>query len=225
MKTSSKVNIAIAVFVVIVLGVAWAVLANVAGQGSSPTAGPPDSPGSSLPGVANDERRLLEFAADGKVTFVEYLDFECAVCGVAYPVIEELRDEYAGKVTFVVRYFPIPSHPNSMTAAVAVEAAARQDRFVDMYEKVFETQDDWENQQQSQAPRFREYAADIGLDLTAYDAAVADPATQARVQADFDGGLAIGVTGTPTFFVNDVRIDAARPSDLRAALDAALAAG
>lgn len=69
---------------------------------------------------------------------------------------------------------------------------------------------------------FRGFAADLGLDLAAYDAAYNDPGTAARVRADFDDGLALGVDGTPTFFVNDLRIAVNSYEDLTAALDDAL---
>ena len=51
----------------------------------------------------------LDVSADGKATFVEFLDFECEACRAAFPVIEQLRKDYAGKVTFVVRYFRCPA--------------------------------------------------------------------------------------------------------------------
>ncbi|MGW9631464.1 DsbA family protein [Agromyces sp. NPDC055520] len=71
---------------------------------------------------------------------------------------------------------------------------------------------------------FRTYAADFGLDMDAYDAAVADPATEARVQFDFDAAVALGAEGTPTIFIDDELIPLTSPDDIRAALDRAIAA-
>jgi 2-hydroxychromene-2-carboxylate isomerase len=88
---------------------------------------------------------------------------------------------------------------------------------------MFETQPQWGEQQQSQAPRFRQFAAELGLDLAAYDRAVADPATLERVLADREDGVAAGVAGTPTFFVDGTRLAPRSVADLRAALDSALA--
>jgi protein-disulfide isomerase len=169
--------------------------------------------------LVRENSHRLSTAADGRVTFVEFLDFECEACSAAYPAIEQLRSEYGDRVTFVARYFPIPSHSNAENAAVAVEAAAQQGRFEAMYQRMFDSQSTWGEQQVSQAPLFRQFAADLGLDMTAYDRAVADPATLERVRADQRDGQSAGVQGTPTFFLNGIRIDPRSINDLRAAID------
>jgi protein-disulfide isomerase len=153
---------------------------------------------------------------------VEFLDFECEACRAAYPAVEQLRETYGDTVTFVVRYFPIPSHVNAERAARAVEAAAQQGRFEAMYQKMYETQAQWGEQQAPMDNLFREFAAGLGLDMTAYDAAYDDPATLERIRADVADGQALGVQGTPTFFVDGVRVEATDISDLTNALDAAL---
>lgn len=172
--------------------------------------------------LVRENSHRLSTAPDGRVTFVEFLDFECESCGAAYPAVEQLRAEYDGRVTFVARYFPIPSHFNAENAAVAVEAAAQQGRFEEMYRLMFENQSRWGEQQVSHAGTFRQFAADLGLDLAAYDRAVVDPTTLERVRADQRDGRSVGVQGTPTFFVNGERLDPRSVEDLRAALDRAL---
>ncbi|QOD42637.1 DsbA family protein [Clavibacter zhangzhiyongii] len=172
--------------------------------------------------VAENSHRL-DTAPDGSVVFTEFLDFECEVCLAVHPYVEELREEYAGQVTFVTRYFPIPAHKNSMNAAVAVEAAAQQGQFEAMYQRMFDTQTQWGEQQDSKADVFRGFAKDLGLDMTEYDAAIADPATEARVQQDFEAGIALGVTGTPTIFLDDQPIELTSPDALRAQLEEAVA--
>jgi predicted DsbA family dithiol-disulfide isomerase len=99
----------------------------------------------------------------------------------------------------VARYFPLPGHANALNAAVAAEAAAQQGAFEAMYQEMYETQTQWGEQQDSKATLFRSFAQELGLDMAAYDAAVADPATLERVLSDRDDGLALGVEGTPTF--------------------------
>jgi protein-disulfide isomerase len=172
--------------------------------------------------VRADSHRLST-APDGKVTLVEFLDFECEACRAAYPAVEQLREEYQGRVSFVLRYFPIPSHANAENAALAAEAAARQGQLEAMYQRMYETQTEWGEQRDSKAEVFRGFAQDLGLDMAAYDRTVADPATLDRVRADRDDGLALGVQGTPTFFINGTRVQPRSIDDLRAALDRALA--
>ena len=172
--------------------------------------------------VVREDSHVLSDAGEGAPVLVEFLDFECEACLAAYPLVEQIREEYAGELTFVVRYFPIPSHANAMNAAVAVEAAAQQGRFEDMYTRMYQTQSEWGEQQDSKAPLFRQFAQDLGLDMAAYDAAVADPATQQRVEQDRQDGMALGVQGTPTFFLDGELLQPASTEDFRAQVDAAV---
>ncbi|WP_246093226.1 DsbA family protein [Subtercola boreus] len=215
MKTSTKWNIGIAATLFVCLAVIVTVF--VLRPSASERA---DAEGLTAAAAANSHR--LSVAAEGQPVFVEFLDFECEVCGAAYPAIEQLREEYAGRVSFVARYFPIPSHKNSMNAAIAVEAAAQQGQFEAMYKKMFDTQTQWGEQQDSKASVFRGYAEELGLDMVAFDDAVADPATKSRVQSDFSQGTALGVQGTPTFFLDDEKLDVGSVDEIRTLLDQAL---
>ena len=152
--------------------------------------------------VVRENSRVLSQAPDEQAVLVEFLDYECESCRAAYPVIEELRAEYADTVTFVHRYFPLPGHRNSMNAALAVEAAAQQGQYEAMYQRMFETQEQWGESAEDQSAVFRGFAEDLGLDMAAFDAAVADPATQERIELDVADGEALGVGGTPTFFLD-----------------------
>lgn len=212
-------NLKISAIMILLAGV---VLAVAAGQtGPDVVADQPTTTDDDV-AVLRDDSHRLSVATTGDVTLVEFLDFECEACAAAFPFIEELRGEYGDRVTFVARYFPLPGHPNSETAAIAVEAAARQGAFEAMYQRLFETQEQWSHGEESQAAVFRDFAADLGLDLDEYDAAVADPATLERVLRDKTDGIALGVTGTPTFFLNGEKLDVASTADFRAALDAAI---
>ena len=171
--------------------------------------------------VREDSHRVGE-PGTGGVTLVEFLDFECEACAAAYPFVEQLREDYAGRVTFVARYMPMPGHPNAENAAVAVEAAARQGEFEAMYRRMYETQEQWSHRQESQAAVFRGFAQDLGLDLADYDEAVADPATLERVLADRDDGLALGVEGTPTFFLNGEKLEVSTTDAFVEQVEAAL---
>lgn len=173
--------------------------------------------------VAGDPRRLGRPGKSG-VTFTEFLDFECEACGAAYPAIEQLRKEYAGRVTFNIRYFPIESHQNARNAALAVEAAARQGKLEEMYQRMYETQTSWGEQQTSQAPLFRSFAKDLDLNMREYDEAVANPEVAERVERDVQAGQQLGVQATPTFFINEEKIEPQSFDDLRKQLDAAIAA-
>lgn len=216
---STNTKIALACTAALLAG-GLALIAVLAAQ--QPPKPPEAEPGAPLPTVLESDTRILDEGASD-VVLVEFLDFECEVCGAYYPYVEDLRQEFAGEVTFAFRYFPLPGHGNSVNAAVAVEAAARQDALEPMFARMFETQSQWgERGAESQAHVFREYASELDLDMARFDADVADPAVLARVQADFDAGLALGVSGTPTFFLNDRRVQLDSPTDLLVAIEAEL---
>ena len=164
--------------------------------------------------VREDSHRVTTPATE-KAQLVEFLDFECESCRAAQPLVEELKKEFGDRITFVNRYFPLPGHRNSGTAALAVEAAAQQGKYEQMYTKMFDTQPQWGEKQDSQAPLFRTYAQELNLDLTKYDAAVADEKTIDRIRKDVADGRALGVTGTPTFFLNGEKLVLNTEADFR----------
>ncbi|WP_439591863.1 DsbA family protein [Microbacterium sp.] len=182
---------------------------------------PPKTDGEE-PQVVRASSHVLDDGGEGAVTVVEFLDFECEACGAFYPLVEDIREQYAGQITYIVRYFPLPGHTNSTNAALAAEAAAQQGRFEDMYHRLFETQTEWGEARESRADVFRGFAEELGLDMEAYDTAVADPVTLARVQMDFNEGSALGVSSTPTFFVDGKQLTIESWDDLPNAIEQAV---
>jgi len=173
--------------------------------------------------IVRDDSHVLGEEGSSDVTFVEFLDFECEACGAAYPIVEDLREKYAGEVTFVIRYFPLPGHVNSGAAARAVESAARQGELEAMYSKMYETQAEWGESQEPKDELFRTYAEDLGLDMDQYDADVASEDVADRVARDVADGESLGVSGTPTFFVDGELFQPRTVEDFTAVIDEALA--
>jgi protein-disulfide isomerase len=172
--------------------------------------------------VVRESSHRLNDAPRAAVTVVEFLDFECEGCRAAYPVVERLRADYGDRVQFVVRYFPLPGHFNGERAARAVEAAARQGKLEAMYHEMYETQPQWGEKSTPADDVFRGFAAELGLDLAAFDTAYNDPATLERIRLDVEDGEALGVQGTPTFFVGGEQVVLRDPDDLRDAIEKAL---
>ena len=219
MRTQTKVAAVVAVALAAV-ALAALIVVTVRGDDEGPAAA--DTPEEESILVRSDSHVLGE-PGDGDVTFVEFLDFECEACRAAFPIVEDLREEYAGDVTFVARYFPLPGHFNAERAARSVESAARQGEFEAMYQKMYETQESWGEAQDPHDDLFRSFAEDIGLDMEQYDADYASPEVEERVQQDVDDGLSLGVQGTPTFFVNGEPFQPESVEDFSAVLDEALA--
>lgn len=182
-------------------------------------------PARTAPAAATDAQLVREDShhvtapASEKAQLVEFLDFECESCRAAEPLVQELKKEYGDRITFIHRYFPLPGHANSGTAALAVEAAALQGKYEQMTARLFETQPQWGERQDSQAPLFRTYAEELGLDLARYDTDVAAEETKERIRRDIADGKALGVTGTPTFFLNGERLTLNSEEQFRSLLD------
>lgn len=208
-----------AVVVVVVAAAGIVLLVSRNGNDAKPAA---SAPGAGQ--VVRADSHRLNAPPGAAVTFVEFLDFECEGCRAAYPIVEQLRDEYGDRVEFVMRYFPLSGHFNAERAARAVEAAAQQGRLEPMYRTMFETQAEWGEQQVPADDVFRGFAGELGLDMAAYDAAYDDPATLERIRRDRADGEALGIRGTPTFFIDGQQVSLRGPDDLRDAIEAALQA-
>jgi protein-disulfide isomerase len=223
-KTSLNKKIAVGfAAAMIAMTVVFLVIATIQAEEARRPSADPAQPRAVPVSVVRDDSHRLDQVPNSPVTVVEFLDFECEVCAAFYPTVQSVREDFAGQITFVVRYFPIPAHANSTNAAVAAEAAARQGSLEPMYSRLFRTQAEWGEQHESRAPLFRQFAVELGLDMAQYDADVADPATAARVASDLADGRALGVQSTPSFFVNDRLLRLTSRDDLRVAIEAELA--
>jgi protein-disulfide isomerase len=152
-------NLWIPLVMVALAGLVVVVAATAGGDGSDTDVAAVGTDAERL--VRPDSQRLNE--ADGDDTFVEFLDFECESCRAAHPAVEQLREEYGDRVTFVVRYMPL--HGNSEAASRAAEAAAAQGKFEEMYDLLFETQPEWGEKSSSQEEVFFGFAEQLGLDM------------------------------------------------------------
>lgn len=107
-----------------------------------------------------------------------------------------------GKVVQVYRHFPLSFHPNAPAASKASICTGDQDPklFWEMHDWLFENQDAWASANDA-ADQFRKQALALGADQAKYDACIADPQTQAVIDQDMQDGAALGVRGTPAFFL------------------------
>ena len=148
------------------------------------------------------ENDHVQGPATAPVTLVEYGDYECPYCGMAYPIVKALQRRMGRRLRFVYRNFQLrESHPHAQHAAEAAEGAGAQGRFWPMHDMLFERQ-----HALADADLLR-YAAELKLDVARLAAELDGGAHTRRVRDDFRGGVRSGVNGTPTFFVNGHRYD------------------
>ena len=153
---------------------------------------------------------------DAAVTVVEFTDYQCPVCAQTQPVLERLITEYGDRVRFVVRDFPLNQHKDAEKAAEAAEAAREQGKYWDFTAILFR------NQSALSTDQLKQYAGVLGLDRKRFDAALDSGKFAPQVERDMRDGERIGVTGTPTFFVNGRQVPERTYEALKAAIEAAL---
>lgn len=210
MTRALKVTITVlTVAAVVVLGAVTVGL--MTGGGSSPQ-------GSGDAQIMREDTRTLSDGPDAEL--VEVLDFECAACADQYPYMEQLREEYGDQVTFAVRYLPM--HGNSLGAAQAAEAAAEQGEFLSMYQTLFQNHGQWRGSDSSQKETFFDYARVLDLDMEQFRADYEDPATVERIAQNQLDAEALGVSTTPSFFLDGQRIHPETMDDMHALIQEAI---
>ena len=152
------------------------------------------------------------------VTVVVFTDFQCPSCAQMHPIVDDALKAYGNRARLVVRDFPLPIHPEARKAAEAAAAAHAQGKFFEYINLLFK------NQSALDVASLKKYASDLGLDRTRFDAALDSGQYAMEVSRDVQDGEAYGVDGTPTIFINGVRLRSLTPEGLRAAIDQALLA-
>ena len=139
------------------------------------------------------------------VTLLEYGNFECLHCGRVFPVLKQLRRLLENDLRFVFRHFPtVQTHPHSLRAAEAAEAAGAQGKFWQMHDELFANQGALEDRD------LMRYARRIGLDGERFAQDMAANTFREQIVADFQRALFDEhVTGTPTIYINDIRYSGA----------------
>ena len=156
----------------------------------------------------------------GRVTLVEYGDFECPSCGQAHSALKIMLAHFGSDLRYVFRHFPQrEAHPHAELAAETAEAAGAQGKFWQMHDLLFD------HQQHLDEKHLHQYAKQLELDIPRFENEMRDHVYLQRVQEHIDSGNRSGVRATPTFYVNGVLHDASFGFEqLQSAIDAALRA-
>jgi len=153
----------------------------------------------------------VEGNGNAKVTIVEFSDFECPFCGRFYTdTLPQLKKEYidTGKVKLYYRHYPLPFHPKAVPLALAAECANDQDAFWKMHDKIFENNATVATMTDDQ---IKQWGADLGLDTAKFNTCYDEKTHQKEIDEDNTAGAAVGVSGTPTFYINGKQLVGAQP--------------
>lgn len=161
-------------------------------------------------------------SSSAQVTLVEFGDYQCPACAAVHPLLKQLLSEYSGRILFIFRNFPLSIHPNAQIAAEAAEAAGLQGKYFEMHDKLYENQTEWAN---SATPLdiFTKYAEELKLDTEKFKTDVKDYKFSEKIQSDVVDGNKLNVNGTPTFYLNNKKLDSVgNYQDFKKKIDEAL---
>ncbi len=136
------------------------------------------------------------------VTVEEFADYQCPTCGTVHPKLKELTGVYGNKIKFIYRSFPLTQiHKNALDASIAAEAAGFQGKFWAMQDQLFTNRQEWENSNDARKI-FEGYAQKLGMDVTKFQNDMLGLPAKQRVDEDMKRGRSIGISGTPTIYIN-----------------------
>ncbi|MDX6527876.1 MAG: hypothetical protein QOH41_166 [Blastocatellia bacterium] len=179
-----------------------------------PNQSAPDSAGLKKPNVKVNSPVVLE----------EYGDYQCPPCGQLYPELKEIEQEYGKQVQIVFRHFPLTKiHKNALVAAHAAEAARNQNKFWEMHDRLYRNQKEWAELEDPR-PTFISYARQLNLNVEQFTNDMASNQVDQRISADIQRGTSLGVTGTPTVFLDGhmLRYEATNADGLRRGINVLL---
>ncbi len=116
------------------------------------------------------------------------------------PLLQQVLEQYPNEVKVVTKHYPIRSHKFARAAAVAALAAKEQGKYWEYHKKIFE------NYQKLSDQKLLDFAKELGLDMGAFVASLKDPKHQRAIAKDVQDASMVGVTGTPTIFINGIRL-------------------
>lgn len=154
-----------------------------------------------------------------KVVLIEYGDYQCPGCGKMYQPVHDITDKYGDKLTFIFRNMPLTNlHPNALAAATAAEAAGLQDKYFEMHDMLYQTQDAWGTATVADRTNiFADYAAQLGLDVNKFKADLSSKDITDKINRDIKTGRQdFKVDATPTFVLNGQKVDGAIAGDTEA---------
>jgi protein-disulfide isomerase len=168
--------------------------------------------------VALRDNELARGPVTAPVTIVEYSDFQCPFCKRAQAIVDEVVKSYGDKVRLVYRDYPLQFHPQALPAANAARCAGDQGKYWEYHHNLMSVEGSLMDDD------LKKRATDVGLDATKFNACLEAKPYEQAIMASFEEGSALGVTGTPTFFINGrMMVGAKSAEDLKMMIDEELA--
>lgn len=148
-----------------------------------------------------------------KIKLVEFSDFQCPACAAVEPYLKNIRANYPTEVVFIYRHFPLPQHNWARPAAYVAEAAGQQGKFWEMHDKLFETQEQWIGLSDGKE-FFLKLAKDLNLNEENVRKILDENVYKSKIDKDIAEGQRLGVSSTPTFYLNGRKLNFKTWSDI-----------
>ncbi|MBF0620602.1 MAG: thioredoxin domain-containing protein [Magnetococcales bacterium] len=156
--------------------------------------------------------------AEAPITIIEFSDFECPYCRRAQPTLEKVDQAYPGKIRFIFRHYPLPFHKKAPKASEASMCAHDQGKFWPYHDILFDSPSRLTDAE------YKAIATELKLDQTQFETCLDSGKYAQRLADDMKEGERLGVTGTPSFFINGFRLVGAVPfSEFKKVIDKELA--
>jgi len=213
----------IIIVLVAAIGGAFVLWKNRAGTTANPdstfatTAPASGSPAANQPPKDSAGLTRPKVKVSSPVVIDEYGDYQCPPCGQLYPELEQIKAEYGDQVKIVFHHFPLmKTHKNALLAAHAAEAARNQNKFWEMHDRLYRNQKDWAELPDPR-PVFESYARQLNLKIDQFNNDLQSNLIDQKISADIQRGTSLGVTGTPTVFLDSqlLRYEATNLDGLR----------
>jgi protein-disulfide isomerase len=144
---------------------------------------------------------------DASIEIVEWSDFQCPYCSRVGPTLEQVQEAYPNDVKIAFKHMPLSFHAKAPAAHAAAEAAHRQGKFWEMHDKIFAAQKEMSEE------KYLEWAQEMGLDMEKFKKDIASKEVKDTIASDTKAASKLGVTGTPTLFINGRFLSGAQPFD------------
>ncbi len=146
------------------------------------------------------------------IVLIEYADFQCPACGSYFPILQQVKEQYKDQIKFQFRHLPLVQiHQNALISARASEAAAKQDKFWEMHDLLFQTQKEWETVSDPNE-YFVSLAKELKLNEEQFKTDIKGDETNSVVQADLKEATGKGYNSTPTFELDGKKLEDAQPT-------------
>lgn len=147
--------------------------------------------------VPINETDHIQGNKNATITLVEYGDYQCPACGLAFPILKKVQKQFSKNLLLVFRHFPlIEIHPYAEVAAETAEFAGQHNKFWEMHDLLYTHQKDLT------LPLLFELTQSIGLSETELQFELQNGTFKGKIKSDFLSGVYSGVDSTPTLFIN-----------------------